>query len=96
MTHDPKLCFCGMDDDCHCQCEKCQVYRVSKEAAKRREAIREKFAKSGMSMADLAEIVWIELEPLIEAKIETMAKACLQRNVEGMTLHSIVAGGWIK
>lgn len=77
FPHDDKACECGHHDvevECRCRCDRCGYNRVVRAGIIRRDNIRKRLEKSGISIADMTDLIWQDLEPQIEAKIEKVVR----------------------
>lgn len=77
IPHDAKACECGhyaVEVECKCRCDRCGYNRVVRGGIIRRDEIRKRLEKSGISIADLTDLIWQDLEPQIEAKIEKVVR----------------------
>jgi hypothetical protein len=96
--HDPTICFCGTDT-CSCPCEKCHQYRARELRLKRRQELAERLEKANVSLDDLADLIWMKIEPTIENRIERLARDALRRMLRDIRLVSQVDWSsleWIK
>jgi hypothetical protein len=54
--------------------------------------LQERLTKAGIDSEDLAFLVWLTLEPMIEERIDKLAEAAVNRLLKGLTLISQVKG----
>lgn len=98
VIHDDELCLCGTDpaDEpshgpaCSCECEDCCKRRQNVMYLWRVAKLKDRLDKAGIGLDELATLVWMEIEPTIEARIETLAKIKLQNWLKGLRLVSRV------
>lgn len=94
--HDPQICTCqngkpwDMESVCSCQCAKCGEYRASMERLKRLKEIEERLKKAKIEPIDLADLVWVLLEPTVEHRIERLARDALMGLLKEIKLVSAV------
>ena len=90
--HDPKLCFCGDTTDCVCPCEECGKARLHEHAIARRTELLARLHAANIDIEDLADLVWMTIEPAIEKRVAEIAKIALRERLRTIQLVSKVQG----
>ena len=90
--HDPKLCFCGWQTECVCPCADCCKRRLQELAIVRRAELLARLHAANIDIEDLADLVWMTIEPAIEKRVAEIAKIALRERLRTIQLVSKVQG----
>lgn len=96
--HDPITCRCGTDPlerngnmpACMCRCDKCKEARERVVYLWERNELVGRLSKAGIDLKHFADLIWIQIEPNLEEKIERMATDALKKALEGAVFRSII------
>lgn len=89
--HEDALCRCGdIEDVCSCPCQRCNEYRQSALRAKRRQDLEERLRKANIEPSDLADVIWMQIEPTIEARADKICRDTLRIVLKELRLVSQV------
>ena len=67
-------------------------YQIRELALQRRQLLLDRLTKAGISVHDLADLIWADLEPALEKKIEALANQALGEALKDLRLISFVQG----
>jgi hypothetical protein len=98
VHHDQSRCKCGTDPieeaaagpACQCKCKECRERREQVIYHWRRIALAKRLEAANIDLDLLADLIWMKIEPSIEARIEQMSKDAVNRALQGIRLLSIV------
>lgn len=89
-AHDPFLCFCGAGD-CVCPCKRCDESRQREYRLKRLAQLADRFARAGIDLADMAELLLRQLDVHIEQQVEKLVDNVLRQRLKDVVIVSRVA-----
>ena len=87
MRHDDFLCSCGIDF-CECACRKCKDANARVDGLRHEHELQERLKKAGIDVGVLAELIWREIEPIIEARVDILVRAGVRRLLKKTRLFS--------
>lgn len=85
-AHNADLCSCQENGPCVCPCPKCMAFAKRRAFLEEQDALMRRLEKAGIAPEALAMLMWRYIGPLIEAKIERIAKDEVERIVKQLRI----------